>query len=382
MSGKNVLSQDEINALLDDDENKDIQLSEQEKDIIGEINNIAMGSAASTLHALLNRKVEITAPKVKILTFSQVIENYERPCVIIKIEYIAGLEGKNLLVIKEEDANVIADLMMGGDGTSPLNKLDEVAISAVGEAMNQMMGSASTSLSSILEELINISPPVTEHLTLDDARKEGGFVDLKPSDEIIVTSLRLKVGDLIDSEFQQLSTFDFAKDIVSKLMENEFDGLTSKKENSRQEKISQYTNEATQKLEKTDMQKKQQEHQRKQTPQIMQKNNNENPIKQNREVQNVQFTNFDNEERGASFTNIDLIEDVPVKATVSLGETTMAIREVLDLGKGSVIELNKLAGEPVDLFVNGKLIAKGEVVVIDENFGFRVKQIISPIQRK
>src|SRR6056297_428379 len=110
-----ILSQEEIDALMND-KNSDNNLNDDEIDVLGEIGNIAMGSAATALYSLLGKKVEITAPEVAILNFSEVTEDYNRPCVLVTVEYIEGLEGVNLLIIKEEDAAIIADLMMGGDG--------------------------------------------------------------------------------------------------------------------------------------------------------------------------------------------------------------------------------------------------------------------------
>ena len=98
-------------------------------------------------------------------------------------------------------------------------------------------------------------------------------------------------------------------------------------------------------------------------------------------VQPVQFQSFENEEFGYDSNNIGLLMDVPLQISVELGRTTKKIREILDFGQGSIIELDKLAGEPVDILVNGRIIAKGEVVVIDESFGVRITDILHPSKR-
>ena len=163
-----MLSQDEINALLNGvdlsaDSGSDAgadtatatmtgedPLSDVEKDAIGEVANISMGTSATTLYSLVNKKVNITTPVVEMTTWADVIKEYERPCVFIQIKYTVGLNGTNILVLKEHDVKVITDLMMGGDGTNIDGELTELHLSAISEAMNQMMGYSSTSLSSML----------------------------------------------------------------------------------------------------------------------------------------------------------------------------------------------------------------------------------------
>ena len=178
-----MLSQDEINALLsgmdlsdDGDQgfgegtaepsgsapqviNDSDYLSDMEKDAIGEVTNISMGSSATTLYSLVNRKVNITTPVVSLATWDTLMTEYERPCVFIQIKYTLGLDGTNILVLKEQDVKIITDLMMGGDGTATEGELGELHLSAISEAMNQMMGSAATSLSTMLSKTIDISPP-------------------------------------------------------------------------------------------------------------------------------------------------------------------------------------------------------------------------------
>ena len=143
-----VLSQEEISALLNDPTSMgsaDNKLTEVEKDAIGEISNISMGTAATTLFSLVNRKVEISTPVVSYATWDDLTKAYERPCVFIRIAYTVGLDGSNILVLKENDVKIITDLMMGGDGTNTDGELGELHLSAISEAMNQMMGSSATS---------------------------------------------------------------------------------------------------------------------------------------------------------------------------------------------------------------------------------------------
>ena len=174
-----VLSQEEISALLNnpDDANKNDLLTDAEKDAIGEIGNISMGTAATTLFSLVNRKVDISTPVVSFATWSDICDAYEKPCVFIRIAYTVGLDGSNILVLKEHDVKVITDLMMGGDGTNTDGELGELHLSAISEAMNQMMGSAATSLSSMLNKTIDISPPVADLVDLHDNIDEGSIAE-------------------------------------------------------------------------------------------------------------------------------------------------------------------------------------------------------------
>mgnify|MGYP006271277219 CR=1 FL=1 len=411
MSDDNMLSQEEIDALMNEkqDDNGDDEtnetssdpfenLNEEEKDVIGEVNNIAMGSAATALYTILDKKVEITAPEVELIPFKDITKEYDRPCVLVKVEYVEGLEGVNLLIIQKRDAAIIADLMMGGDGTDPDEELSEMHTSAVGEAMNQMMGSASTALSSIIDGVVNISPPNARYLDLNDAVDEDEDL-FDPDEELVATSFNLKIGDLVDSTFKQLAPKEFTKNLVATLTGKDSRGLTAKEDNKQQEEVSAVAEEKAQQTEESTV--SQQQTQPKQEPQPQKQQQRQQPAAQQAQpgaaaassgkrkvqreeevaVQSAQFPDFDEDSAQPLPQNMELIKDVPLQVTVRLGKSKMKIKDILELGEGSIVELDKLAGEPVDLLVNGKLVAKGEVVVIDENFGFRVKDIISPMER-
>lgn len=411
------LSQDEIDALIndEDDDSSDADnessamtnvdsdnLTDQEKDVMGEVGNIAMGSAATALYTLMDKKVEITSPRVDTRSFDEISNQYDRPIVLVDVEYTEGLQGYNLLVIKEEDAAIIADLMMGGDGSDPDGELSELHISAVGEAMNQMMGSASTALSSVIDARVNITPPEARYLDIDEVIDDDKFFDA--GDMLAVISFDLKIGDLIDSQFQQLAPVGFVHMLVEELVGDER-GLTAKDEESEVDTAA----EAMQKLEKTGEDIDEPEEKEQKTDRAGEEvavdrqqqaaaaggasKGASSPLERGEAgsgrvsseeevgVQKAEFPGFDEEEEQALPQNMELIKDVPLQVTVRLGKSRMTIEEILDLGEGSIIELDKLAGETVDLLVNGKLVAKGEVVVIDENFGFRVKDIVSPRER-
>ena len=212
-----ILSQEEISALLNDtgSENatQNTSLTDNEKDAIGEIANISMGTAATTLFSLVNRKVEISTPVVSLATWDDIVEAYERPCVFIRIAYTVGLDGNNLLILKENDVKIITDLMMDGDGTNTDGELGELHLSAICEAMNQMMGSAATSLSSMLNKTIDISPPHADLIDLQENVDEG-TIDEFLKNPFVKISFKMEIGDLVNSTIMQLYPISFAKEMT------------------------------------------------------------------------------------------------------------------------------------------------------------------------
>lgn len=377
-----MLSQEEIDALTGGSETQadGELLSEAERDAVGEIANINMGTAATTLSTLLNNKVTITTPRVSYVTINELSEQYDRPCVFIHISYIEGIDGNNILILKEHDVKIITDLMMGGDGTNTEGDLSELHLSAISEAMNQMMGSAATSLSSMLERKVDISPPSASLVDLNDTIEDYAISSFL-EDQIVQVAFDMKIGDLVDSQIMQLYPCDFARELY-----NKFIGNTMSK-NSQPEPAPAPAPAAPQPapmqqpaMDPSMMQQQPMMQQPMMDPSMMQ----QQPMMQqpymmpvqNVNVQTAQFQPFN---AGVSplmqQENIDLIMDVPLEVTVELGRTNKSIKEILDFAPGTIIELDKLAGEPVDVLVNGKFVAKGEVVVIEESFGIRLTEI-------
>ena len=383
-----VLSQEEINALLNNDSasgSGDELLTDAEKDAIGEIANISMGTAATTLFSLVNRRVEISTPVVSFSNWDDIVNDYERPCVFIKIGYTQGLNGSNILVLKEKDVKVITDLMMGGDGTNISGEIGELHLSAISEAMNQMMGSSATSLSSMLNRTIDISPPVAEVVDLKNTLDEGE-IDNFLANEFVKISFRMEIGDLVDSEIMQLYPPDFVKDMCKGVTENmELDSQNVKEDTPTANTAATAPQQpADNNMNNQNAMNQNAMNQNMMNPNMMNQNMmNQNMMGQNNmgqsvNVQPAQFTPFGAMPNQAyQPENIDLIMDVPLEVTVELGRTKKSISEILDFGPGKIIELNKLAGEPVDVLVNGKFVAKGEVVVIEESFGVRITEIIN-----
>ncbi|NNU89422.1 flagellar motor switch phosphatase FliY [Anoxybacillus sp. CHMUD] len=378
MMSDDMLSQDEIDALLrgiDEDPmpsstmSIDEVLTPIEQDALGEIGNISFGSSATALSMLLNQKVEITTPSVSLIERARVAEEFPHPYVAIQVSYTEGFLGTNLLVIKQSDAAIIADLMMGGDGTNPPDFMDEIQLSAVQEAMNQMMGSAATSMSTIFSKKVDISPPSLHLLDLSEGE---GFEYLPPDDVLVKVSFRLKVGNLIDSNIMQLLPIHFAKELVENLL-NPSSTKTETSATINTNEPHQTAPSAQTKLAPSSAQQTQKE-----APQHFGTGAVQQPVN----VQPVAFASFEPAPLPeAESRNLDMLLDIPLQVTVELGRTKRSVQDILSLSSGSIIELDKLAGEPVDILVNNKLIAKGEVVVIDENFGVRVTSIISQSDR-
>lgn len=374
-----MLSQEEIDALTGDSpateaETGDETLTDAECDAVGEISNINMGTAATTLSTLLNTKVTITTPRVSYVTLDDLSAQYDRPCVFIRISYIEGIDGNNILILKEKDVKVITDLMMGGDGSNTEGDLSELHLSAISEAMNQMMGSAATSLSSMLDKKVDISPPVASLIDLNDSISDDEISTFLEG-KIVQVAFDMQIGDLINSQIMQLYPFDFARELYDRFMGSQSTQQEAAAPAPEPQPAAPEPQPAPMAQPAAPMQQPAMD------PNMMQPGGGQQPMMmmpqmQNVNVQPAQFQPFN---AGVSplmqQENIDLIMDVPLEVTVELGRSNKSIKEILDFAPGTIIELNKLAGEPVDVLVNGKFVAKGEVVVIEENFGIRIVEI-------
>lgn len=370
-----MLSQEEIDALLNDTfpggknegevaaPNQDL-LSDMEKDALGEIANISMGTSATTLSSLLGKKVEITTPQIAITTIRELRDKYPKPYVIVDVNYNEGLVGSNALIIHTYDAGVIVDLMMGGDGSNPPLELNDLHLSAISEAMNQMMGSSCTSLSTMLNKRIDISPPSLDLLEL--SQREILATENEP---IVKISFRVVIQGLVDSEMMQLLPVEFAKTLIRDIFKTtEMPAADPPKKKATAEPSPPKKTEPAPAEQYYSMPETAPPSRATAQPQIP--------------VATAQFESLNEEPvHIGGPTNLNIIMDVGLQVSVELGRTTKKVKDILELNTGSIVELDKLAGEPVDVLVNGKLLAKGEVVIIDENFGVRVTEILSPSER-
>ena len=400
-------------------------LTDVEKGAIGEVANISMGSSATTLYSLVNRKVNITTPVVTLATWKTLLDTYEKPCVFIQIKYTQGLDGTNILVLKEHDVKVITDLMMGGDGTNTEGELGELHLSAISEAMNQMMGSAATSLSTLLQTVIDISPPESSLFDLTEV-KDGKEISPFLGGTFVKISFRMQIDDLVDSTIMQLYPIDFARKLVETFINTQMANIDEVTE----KKPAQPENDTTAQIPAPGTDNQTQMNNTSLNGMNQMGNMGMNDVNQmgsmgmngmnqmgnmgmngmnqmgsmgmngmnqmgnmgmnsmnqmgmmgmpgqNVNVQPAQFQSFSNDNMGTTGQeNIGLIKDVPLEVTVELGRTTKSISDILDFSPGTIIELDRIAGEPIDVLVNGKFVAKGEVVVIEESFGVRITEII------
>lgn len=365
-------SDDKINSIMNELQKDKVyeaeafdsyQLTNDEEDALGEIGNICMGTSATTLYTLFGKKVSITTPRVSICRSAKDLGEYQKPFVAVEISYTEGINGYSIFLLKESDVILMTDLLMGGDGNVDASgELGELQLSAISEVMNQMIGSASTALADILHKPVNITPPKVTPIMLED---ENLGKLACGNDVMIKTSFVMEIEDLLVSEIMQILPFNIGKQLAASLLNGIID-------------------------EKQDMQKAPpQQSMPKQPPSgspmpdVMPRPvRNEQQQEKNRVgVRAVQYQSFDAtspyDTDQDSKENINLIMDVPLQVTVELGKTKKSIKEILSFSTGSVIVLDRLAGEMVDILVNGKLFAKGEVVVIDDNYGVRVTDILA-----
>ena len=424
-----MLSQEEINALLaganadglaDANTDGEETLTDEQKDAIGEISNISMGTAATTLSTLLNQTVNITTPKVTYMNWQELADSYDKPCVFLQISYTSGLDGNNVLVLKERDVKIITDLMMGGPGNVSDEPIGELHLSAIGEAMNQMMGSAATSMSSMLGKKIDISPPIANLVDLNDNNKKDIPEFLQK--RFVKVSFRMTIGTLIDSEIIQLYPFDFARHLYETFMHDAVSGMTTSTKEAQPEQQASEPAPQPQPVQQPAPQPQPVQQPAPQPQPVQQPAPQPQPVQQptpqpqqmagavppqgyamppqgyamppqgyamppqgyampsqnyeNVNVQPASFQPFTGGNALPGHENIDLIMDVPLEVTVELGRTTKSIKEILEFAPGTIVELNKIAGEPIDVLVNGKYVAKGEVVVIEESFGVKITEIV------
>ena len=375
------LSQEEIDALLRSESSAAPaatatanQLSDVEIDALGEVGNISMGSAATTMSVLLSRRVEITTPRVSIGVLDEMRKEYPMPYIIVEVRFTQGINGTNLLAMKESDAAIIADLMMGNDGSNPPEGMSELYMSAVAEAMNQMMGATATSLSSIFKSRVDLAPPKVR--LIDLAGRDNITDSMMGGETLARIAFRMVVEGLIDSEIMLLLPLDVAREMVDGLLHASAPAPAPTPSPQQHMPSAPAPSPAPPMAAAPVLQQ-----QTFAAP--PQQHRGPSPLmgEQNVMVQPAQFAPLKQSGMSASDSNIGMIMDVPLQVTVELGRTRKLIREILELAPGSVLELDKLAGEPVDILVNGKIVAKGEVVVIDENFGVRITGIVSMQER-
>ena len=184
--------------------------------------------------------MNITTPVVRVLTSDEFEFKSLEPAVGVEIAYTEGLEGSNIMMFRRNDVRIIVGISMGADIPDEEFEMNEINVSAICEVMNQMMGSSATSLSSMLNRTIDISPPIAEVVDLKNTLNEGE-IDSFLSEEFVKISFHMEIGDLVDSEIMQLYPPAFVKEMckgVSQNMELDTQSVT--------EDVPQSSNTATQ----------------------------------------------------------------------------------------------------------------------------------------
>ncbi len=395
-----------------------VEISEMEKDALGEVMNISMGSAATAVSELLSAKVWITTPRVEIVKADDMLR-YDKlePAVCVKIEYVKGLSGNNLMVLRQDDVQMILNQLMGQPlVVTPDFEFDELNISAVSEVMNQMMGASATALSDFLGIVVDISTPTPYIMDNVDLREVQDFED---GEEVAAIYFDLTIDGVIKSEFCSVITLELAKFIAQKVLGTaESDSAPEPAAASAPAAPSGGGASAPQPQAPAgqqapppgmapmpDMSQMQAGMPGMQMPQgmpPMQGMPGQMPYgypppqqygyppqygypqpyggyPQPMNVQNAQLNSFDSPDvqlTGEQKTNLQLLMGVPLEISVEIGTARRKVKEILEFTQGTIIELERQAGAPVDIIVNGNLIAKGDIVVIDDNFAVRITEII------
>ncbi len=381
-------------------------LSKDEVDVLGEVGNICMGTSATTMSTLLERRVAITTPALSIHTLDSLSREYPAPLVVSEVSYTKGLHGDNLLILKEYDVALITNVLLGEtEDVDPNNiELNEIHMSAMNEVMNQMVGSAATSMADIFGKTIDISTPTTKRLKIDDGNISDVFS--KNNEPFVKTSFHMEIEDLLTSEIMQIIPIEMAHQMAREVLgDATMEEPVAAPQQTPLQAVAPPQMEAPpaqqapppvqpQMAQEQNMMYQQQEqyqqpmyqqqpiYQQPMQPAYQQpmqpayQQPAPQPVYQN--VQQPSFPSFSAEPGSmASPENIEIILDVPMHVTVELGKARQKIKNILEYNMGSVIVLDKIAGEAVDILVNGKRIGRGEVVVIEDNYGVRITEINS-----
>ena len=402
-----------------------------ELDAIGEIMNISLGSSATAVSNMLDHRVDITTPSVDVVSVDDFSIGDLEPAIGVEIRYVSGLEGSNIMLLKKSDVKVIVDILMGSETPEEEFELNDLTVSAVCEVMNQMMGAASTALSDFLGHPVNISTP--QSFALDDMDKFKKEHFAAEGDTLVVVRFMLSIEDILKSEFVNVMSVDLARELLAGFEMN-FGSVSSEEDSAAkaapakaepqpapapqpqpqsapqpaapsaaqsgpgpvmsQEEIEQMLNRLIDQPQEqqTPPPAPQAPVQQPAPPQapvqpapVQQAPVQAAPAWQAPEPKRINATplplpTLDVEDRigKEQADNLELIMSVPLEISVEIGRTRRKVEDILSFSKGSLVVLDKLAGDQVDLFVNGLCVARGDVVVIDDNFGVRITEVLKP----
>lgn len=286
-------------------------------DVIAEVGNISMGSAATALSALTSSKVRITTPSVRLDPIEVIAAEYPVPAVVTRVSYTEGITGQNLFVVSEKDAKVIADLMMGGTGEVGEGELGEIELSAIGEAMNQMMGAAATAMSTILNRRVAISPPETQYTKVADFLQ---FLVGQDDARAVKVVFNMTIEGKVESHIAQIMPVEFSMELARAVMESYGTDMSSVEPSQPEEPV--VTEELALEAPPT------------------------------------------------------VVQDVPIWVSVRLGKTKLKISELESVSQGATILLDEVEGSTVDVICGGLVVARGQVVVVGDSYGVRITQIL------
>ena len=376
-----------------------VEFSSYEIDAVGEILNISMGSAATAVSELLNAKVWITTPQVSVVKAADL--NYDRlePAICVKIVYVSGISGQNMMVLKQDDVQLILNQLMGNPlVVSPDFEFDEMNISAVSEVMNQMMGASATALSDLLGISVDISTP-TPYLI--EQTNFCQLAELDPDETIVAVTFNLSVDGVMNSEFMSVMSVDLAKSLSDKMIEK-FHGDEAEAQPDKQPAPAPAAQPAPAAPQSAPAPQPDPAQGMAQTQQPAPGAYPYPPQGQPAypgygyqnqyaaygaypppvppvNIQNAQLHQFDAMDFGLPTDqqdNLKLLMGVPLEISVEIGTAKRKVKDILEFTQGTIIELERQAGAPVDVVVNGNLIARGDVVVIDDNFAVRITEIV------
>lgn len=384
------------------DEN--IEFSSYEIDAVGEILNISMGSAATAVSELLNAKTWITTPQVNVVKVGDLNYDNLEPAICVKIVYVEGITGLNMMVLKQNDVQLILNQLLGNPLViDPNFEFDELNISAVSEIMNQMMGASATALSDLLGVKVDISVP-TPYII--EKTKFGDLCEMPLDSTVVAVTFKLTVDGVMESEFMSVLSLELAKTLSGKMM----DKFSS--DDGSEDTASAPAAAPTPAPQPTAPAAAQPAPQ--QQPMGMPQQPMPDPSMMYGQmpqgypqgypqqagygypnpyaaygaypppvppvnVQDAQLHQFDAMDFGIPADqkdNLKLLMGVPLEISVEIGSAKRKVKDILEFTQGTIIELERQAGAPVDVVVNGNLIARGDVVVIDDNFAVRITEIV------
>jgi len=366
-------------------ENDMYQLTEMETDVIGEVMNISMGAAATAMSTILDKKVNITTPRIQTTGIDEFEFSYLEPVIGVLIKYIEGIDGTNILLLREEDLKKILGHLLSMD-PAEMVELDEISMSAICEIMNQMMGSSASALASFLGQVVNISPPEI----LDTTENVKQMFSLT-GDTLVSIKFDLSIEGLVDSEFISAMDPQLVKEIVKRSLGASDMGEEPAAEEvpspgSLPEAAQEAPAPAAPTIQAAPAEAAVPQVQAAPPPQVQSASAEaRTPVIEQAPKQQVHATPYNYKplgidkaaaDLGIDDNNLELIMTVPIQITVELGKTKKKIKDIAELTVGNIVELNRQAGDQVDVVANGRLIAKGDVVVVDDNYSVRITEII------